>query len=229
MDEIIRSTVDTLKQSMIPYEQSQKTTPTVSVELHKNSAEDSQTYLTPDAIRSIIDERLEKNKADFTGKLDYASIRSGAKIIRTGPRQTSSSLSEDVPLVNRFLAISKLRFYGHKAEAALTPTYPRNALGQCWSFAKETNKRKIVVLGKEKENSLLWKYDVARGAYATLSVRLASQVLVSHVVVEHPIQIASSATSAIQHFRVFGFEDDNASSPKSWYLGSFTYDICKLD
>jgi len=227
MDDIIRSTVDTLKQSMIPYEGSHLKAPTVAVDLHDESSEPkAQKYLTPETLRMIIDERLERNKADLTGKLDYASIRSGAKIIRSGARKSSKSLSENVPLLNRFLAVTKLRFYGHNAEAALTPTIPSDALGQCWSFVKESGSRKIVVLGKENDISLM-HHDSTRGAYASLSVRLAIPVKVSDVVIEHPIHIASSATSAIQHFRVFGFEDDNASSLKSWYLGSFKFDICK--
>jgi hypothetical protein len=219
IDSFIRSTVDTLKESMIPYHN-------VDKEQQINAPSLAHKYLSKDDILSIVNERLEMDRADITGKLDYASIRSGAKVIRSGPRKSSTSLSEDLPLLNRFMAASRLRFYGHKAEAALNPTYPRNALGQCWSFTKDSSKRKIL-LGREDKRSM--KRDPDCGTYATLSVQLASPIRVKHIIVEHPIHILSSATTAIKNFRVYGYEDDHASNHHSWYLGSFKYDICKLD
>ena len=65
------------------------------------------------------------------------------------------------------------------------------------------------------------------GLYATLSVRLASAVYVTEIMVEHnptviPSHESSSSSSAIKHFRVLGFEDGGAFGDP-WELGSFTF------
>ena len=85
-------------------------------------------------VRQAIAERLELESADQTGIFDYASILNGARVIRS---KTSPSLIDNLPMVNRMAAFWGLRFYGHGPEAALTPTHPPNALGQCWSFEQQ--------------------------------------------------------------------------------------------
>eukprot|EP00986_Skeletonema_menzelii_P005019 scaffold1766_cov142-Skeletonema_menzelii.AAC.1 len=84
-----------------------------------------------------IDRLLEIENADITGKFDYASVVHGARVLRRGPRATSLSLYETLPLINRVLAYSKLRFYGHPPEVALLPTTTLHAKGHCWSFEDE--------------------------------------------------------------------------------------------
>ena len=183
-------------------------------------------YTAHDAVNDI-DRILEKEDADLTGKYDYASIINGAKVLRRGPFATSSSLYETLPLLNRILAYTKLRFYGHPPEVALLPTSPIHARGQCWSFPNEStnalSRQRVVSTSGIAKNDLL-------GLYATLSVRLASAVSVTEIMVEHnPTVIphessssSSSSSSAIKHFRVLGFEDGGAFGDP-WELGSFTF------
>jgi hypothetical protein len=183
-------------------------------------------YTAHDAVNDI-DGILEKEDADLTGKYDFASIINGAKVLRRGPYATSSSLYETLPLLNRILAYTKLRFYGHPPEVALLPTFPIHARGQCWSFPNESTN----ALSRQRmvgSSSGIIANDLL-GLYATLSVRLASAVYVTEIMVEHnPTVIpshessSSSSSSAIKHFRVLGFEDGGAFGDP-WELGSFTF------
>ncbi|KAL7471658.1 hypothetical protein ACHAXS_011956 [Conticribra weissflogii] len=170
-------------------------------------------------ILSDIDRLLEIETADRTGKFDLASIAYGARVLRRGPRATSLSLYETLPLFNRILAYSKLRFYGHPPEAALVPSISMHPRGQCWSFQNEwthplsSNRRGIT-------------RDGIRGEYATLTVALVKPVFVSEVVVEHlPASLSKvDAKSAVKRFRVVGFEDVGAFG-EPWELGTFEYNI----
>jgi hypothetical protein len=123
-------------------------------------------------------------------------------------RATSPSLVDSLPLLNRLMQHARLRFYGHGPEAALTPTFPVNALGQCWAFERHPQERK-------------------GGRYATLTVQLGQPVHVTNVVVEHaPKELTNEPETAIQQFRILGYEDADATS-EPWNLGSFQYDIGK--
>jgi len=161
-------------------------------------------------IQSYIDKTIEKEAADGTGKRDYASIAGGGSVIRNGIRKTSPSLVENLPIGNRILAALKLRFYGHPAEAALTPTYPKYALGQCWSFTPTTD---------------LDEMDEISGKFGSLAVNLSNAIYVKSVSIEHPPKdMTPSPNTAIRNFRVIGYQDENAKG-YPWDLGSFTYDI----
>ena len=166
---------------------------------------DGNVYTKNDVLNDI-DRLLEVESADRTGIFDHAMIFNGARVLHRGPYATSPSLYESLPLVNRVLAYTKLRFYGHPPEVALVPSsvYGR---GQCWSFTEE---RHHGVSGE------------IRGEYATLTVNLASPVFVTEVVVEHVP--SGDMTSAIKAFRVLGFEDGGAFG-EPFELGSFEYDI----
>jgi hypothetical protein len=171
-------------------------------------------YTARDAVIDI-DRALEREDADRTGKFDYASINNGARVLRRGPFATSYSLFETLPLLNRVLAYTKLRFYGHPPEVALRPTFPMHARGQCWSFPDESasalSRRRVGTV-----NDLI-------GEYGTLTVNLASAITVTEVMVEHiPPIISHNPTSAIREFRVLGFEDGGAFG-NPWELGSFTF------
>jgi hypothetical protein len=158
-----------------------------------------------DAVQGLIDARLEKERADQTGRVDYASILNGAAVVYGGERGTSPSLVDQLPVVNRLASLWSLRNHGLRPEAALTPTYPSlTTLGQCWSFNKDLSERK-------------------QSGYATLTFRLAKPILVRSVSVEHPPQdITDRINSAIQNFRVVGYEFPNAQG-MAWPLGSFEY------
>ena len=176
--------------------------------------------LDADAIVQQIQERLEVEIADQTGRYDFASIRNGAAVIGEGPRATSHSLVQDLPVVNRLLAHTGMRFYGHGAEAALTPTDPPDALGQCWSFQSEEG------LTKKRRKSRAAQ-DFSRGSVATLAVRLARPAYVHSIVIEHPPkEITDRVQSAIRVFRVVGYEDAVAQKG-SYELGRFEYKIGK--
>ena len=166
-----------------------------------------------------IDRLLEIEDADRTGKFDYASVVHGARVLRRGPYATSLSLYETLPLLNRVLAYTKLRFYGHPPEVALRPSGPIHARGQCWSFQNEwsnglsSNRRGI-------------SRDGIRGDYATLTVSLVSAAFVSEMVLEH---LSSNLTSnnsetAVKDFRVVGYEDGRAFG-EPWELGTFQYEL----
>ena len=72
-----------------------------------------------------------------------------------------------------------LRFYGHGPEAALTPTDPPDALGQCWSFLSE----ETVAKKRRKPKSAR---DFTRGSVATLAVTLPKPIYVNSIAIEHP-------------------------------------------
>jgi hypothetical protein len=156
------------------------------------------------SIRKIVEGVLAMERADQTGNIDYAAIYNGAAVIRSGDRATTPALVNKLPLFNRIAALLSLRFYGHEAEIALTPTYPRDALGQCWAFAKASEKY---------------------SGFGTLSVRLAKPVFVTSISVEHPPkEVTDRVNTAIRSFRVFGFEGPDAQG-KPWPIGDFEYII----
>jgi len=158
-----------------------------------------------------IDAEFEINRADQTGKKDYASIKAGASVIREGRYKTSKSIVDDLSVWNRFLAAAKLRFYGFPAEAALSPTYPRDSLGQCWAFTHDPFDERDV-------------FGNFMGSMGTLIVKLSEPVKVGSVVIEHPPKdFTPHPETAIKDFRVIGFED--LEFMRRWDLGSFTYDI----
>jgi len=173
-------------------------------------------YTFNDAVTDI-DRLLEIEDADRTGKFDYASIVNGAQVVRRGPYATSYSLYETLPLVNRVLAYTKLRFYGHPPEAALVPTFPMHTRGQCWSFTNEQSSSRT---SRQAGGGI----DDMIGDYATLTISLPSAISVSEVMVEHiPPTITSDPTSsAMKEFRVLGFEDTGAFG-EPWELGSFVF------
>jgi hypothetical protein len=156
------------------------------------------------SIRKMVEARLEVARADQTGSIDYAAIYNGAAVIRSGDRATTPALVNKLPLLNRIAALLSLRFYGHDAEIALTPTYPHDALGQCWAFGKASEKY---------------------SGFGTLSVRLAKPVFVTSISIEHPTkELTDKVNTAIRSFRAFGFEDPNAQG-KPWPIGDFEYMI----
>jgi Sad1 / UNC-like C-terminal len=162
------------------------------------------------AIQAMIQSRLEMEWADQLGAIDYATIRQGARIVRHGPFGTSKSFVDDLPLVNRLLAGLDLRFHGHGPEAALTPTFPSFALGQCWSFEKQA------------PHADLERRDAAK--FATLTLTLARPIYVTQVYIEHPSADATDQVeSAIRSFRLYGFASENPSAADAWRLGTFSY------
>jgi len=183
-----------------------------------SSSKKRQAYTAKDILFDI-DRLLEIEDADRTGKFDLASIPNGARVLRRGPRATSLSLYETLPLFNRILAYAKLRFYGHPPEAALVPSISMHPRGQCWSFQNEWNH-------PLSSNRRGITRDGIRGDYATLTVALAKAVFVSEVVVEHlPASLSKvDAKSAVKNFRVVGFEDVGAFG-EPWELGTFEYNI----
>jgi hypothetical protein len=176
-------------------------------------------------IEEIIEERLEMELADRTGEFDHASIYNGARILREGKWATSNSLVDSLPLGNRLLQLWQLQFYGFGPEAAITPTYPVDALGQCWSF-RETPVSELLKRGRSQSDSG-GDDDHKNGNFGTLTISLPSLVRVRSVVIEHPPRgLTDQIGSAIRYFRVIGFEGADATS-RSWSLGSFEYDPSK--
>ena len=162
-----------------------------------------------DGIRKVINARLEVELADRTGAVDYAALYNGAAIIRVGEYSTSPSLVDRLPYLNRLFKTLGLRFYGHGPEAALTPSFPPETLGQCWSFEKDPRPASAP----------------SSGHFATFSVRLAKPIYITSVSIEHPPrEITSRRNSAIRRFRVFGFENPDASG-EAWEIGSFEYQV----
>ena len=152
----------------------------------------------------LLEFRFEEEMADQTGKWDYASISNGAQVIAS---KTSPSLVNSLPILNRIWNLLGLRFYGHGPEAALTPTHPPYALGQCWSFLDQ---------GKSTTEPL----------FGVLTVRLARPIFVESVLIEHPPEDVAldGVDSAVRVFQVQGFEEADASGP-AWELGSFEYKL----
>ena len=164
-----------------------------------------------------IDRLLEIEDADRTGKFDYASVIHGARVLRRGPRATSLSLFEGLPLINRVLAYSKLRFYGHPPEVALRPTTALYSPGHCWSFGDDFSSNRA---------RLQTQADGLQGEYATLTVALSQEIIVTEVVIDHAPRGSASnnGNTAIKTFRVIGYEDMGAFG-EPWELGSFQYDF----
>jgi hypothetical protein len=175
-------------------------------------------------LQEAIQQQLQIDRADVTGVYDHASLMNGATVLYGGKRGTSKSLIDDLPVVNRILQRSRFRFCGFGPEVALTPTYPRNSLGQCWSFHQTTLEEQL------KERALFQSDtgtpdDFKRGSFGTLTISLPHPVRVGSVIIEHPpMRLTDQSGSSIRSFRVVGYEDDKASS-KAWNLGSFQYDI----
>ena len=158
---------------------------------------------TMDDVRSWVKSRMQQELADRTDRFDFASLHSGAKVLH---HLTSPSFAESLPVLNRLGALLSLKSYGYGAEAALTPTWPSNSLGQCWAFERDEANERV-------------------GRFADLTVQLAQRILVDSVLIEHPPEeISGQPTSAIKQFQVIGYEDMNASGTP-WHLGTFTYDI----
>ena len=176
--------------------------------------------LSEDDVKNMILDALERDFADTTGVIDYASLYAGAKVIRHGPRATSPSLVETLPLGNKLLARTKLRFYGYGPEAALTPTIPADALGQCWSFSNASK-------NKRRPWKNAYRVDKTNGKYATLSIELAQPTKIGSVVVEHPPVTGQQRRSALSAFRVFGYTDPKALG-RPFLLGEFAYDYNNL-
>jgi hypothetical protein len=175
----------------------------------------------------LIQERLEMERADGTGRFDFASLLSGAKIVLGGRRGTSRSLVDALPIFNRLMHLMSLRFYGFGPEAALMPTYPADALGQCWAFEQVPLKEQIKQRRITNNNSNKAGDDHKRGNYGTLTISLPAPVHVESVVIEHPsMDITEQVTTAIRSFRIIGYMDPEASE-KAWTLGSFEYDMRK--
>lgn len=196
-----------------------------SQELSEVSTQTVQSDSESDSILSqIIVNRVDVHRADTTGIYDHASLKNGAEIIYGGKRGTSKSLIDELPIINRILQKSNLRFYGFGPEAALTATYPLSALGQCWSFRQTPLKDQL----KERqlfENDDLVPNDFKRGNFGTLTIRLSEAILVDSVIIENAsLRVTKQPESAIRSFRVVGYEDELASS-KAWNLGSFEYNL----
>ena len=199
----------------------------INIPLTENLIETQEAIVgfSTDDVQLIINDLLEVEMADTNGQYDFASVVNGARVIRSGSRKTSRSIVENLPLINRGLSKASLKFYGHGAEAALIPTFPKTALGQCWSFeAEETRKQLTMPSVEYEEERLLIENDPDRGEYATLTVALSRPINVDSIVVEHPSKILSpkSETSAIRKFRLVGFIDQEARG-NPWQLGTFEY------
>lgn len=172
--------------------------------------------------QEITKARLENEMADHTGDYDHAAIYNGATIIRDGKRATSGSMVDFLPLGNRLLQLSQLQFYGFGPEAAITPTYPADALGQCWSFndfsIEDLQKRQVFKPNLDEHKN---------GSIGTLTIKMRNPVVVRSIVIEHPSRgITDQTKSAIRSFRLLGFDDPLADT-SPWLLGSFEYDISK--
>jgi hypothetical protein len=179
-----------------------KSPPVEGVEIPKREIQAGGSSMS--SIRMMVDGRLAIERADQTGNIDYAASYNGAAVIRYGDRATTPALVNKLPLFNRIAALLSLRFYGHDAEIALTPTYPQDALGQCWAFEKTSGKY---------------------SGFGTLSVRLAKPVFITSISIEHPPkEVTDRVNTAIRSFRVFGFEGPDAQG-KPWPIGDFEYMI----
>lgn len=156
------------------------------------------THLT----KASIDKHVE-TFVQHAQQYDFASIHTGGSVIE---HKTSPSLVDNLPLFNKLLSKFRVRFYGYQTRAALTATGGERQLGQCWSFEQHA----------PTEGQI-------EGIFATLSVKLSKAINVKHVVIEHSMNSSSPGT-AIKKFRVYGFEEPDASG-YAWELGSFMYDV----
>jgi hypothetical protein len=206
-----------------------------AVSMLKKRTATSSTGMGTEHIAELIQERLEMERADGTGRFDFASLLSGAKILMGSRRGTSRSLVDALPILNRLMHLMSLRFYGFGPEAALMPTYPADALGQCWAFEqvplKEQIKRRRIVdnnsnkAGDDHKRGNYGTLTISRGNYGTLTISLPDPVYVESVVIEHPSKdITEQVTTAIRSFRIIGYTDPEANE-KAWTLGSFEYNI----
>ena len=166
--------------------------------------------LTATIAKAVVHNRLEYDFADnfmanVNGGTDFAAIHNGAQVILD---RTSPSLKDTLPLLNRFLEFTKVRFYGYGPEAALTPSVPRGARGQCWSFEKKNGKNRAS--NSDKKNV---------GKFATLSVRLAHPIRIGRLIIDH----SGQTSSAIRDFRVYGYTQEG----RSMNLGEFKLNASK--
>eukprot|EP00978_Attheya_sp_CCMP212_P048553 scaffold541745_cov51-Attheya_sp.AAC.1 len=185
------------------------------------SSSDDSFQLSKEDAQTVIDEVLELDAAgDSTDLVDYASIPVGALVLHS---KTSPSLVDGLPLLNQALAKTRLRFYGHDAEAALMPGL---SLGQCWSFESLASRRK-------RQNKSLVEDEVdidvdvpkeVSGTYATLAISLAAPIHVTELAMEHaPTSSSLEDNTSISEFRVYGYADANAET-RHHYLGEFRFD-----
>jgi Sad1 / UNC-like C-terminal len=172
------------------------------------------TTLSPiDRFRQIIQEQLEIEHADQSGRIDYAMIANGATVVTTGLYKTSRSLIQDMPLLNKLAHSLQVRFYGYGPQIALTPTFPMNALGQCWAMATPAHTT-------SDTDSL-----------GMLTINLAKAVYVHEVVMEHPYyEITDRTETAPRIFTVYGYEDTIITdASQEYYLGTFEYKVTITD
>jgi len=202
----------------------------------ESSYSEDNNFLSSSDIIGIIDFLLEQEMADTTGNFDLASLSNGASIITDGSRRSSHSFTETLPILNRALSNSRLRFYGHGLEAALLPTFPKESKGQCWfiepegfrqyprTFSSFVNELVVnAILENDKLKGLEAIDDSVRGSYATLTIRLASPAHITSVTIEHPPPSDSSGiNTAIRNFHLVGFEDEFALG-KPWFLGNYEF------
>ncbi|KAL7565986.1 hypothetical protein ACA910_011008 [Epithemia clementina (nom. ined.)] len=178
-------------------------------ELPKPIVKTTPSGLSTDDIKHLVSSRTALEQADRTGRVDYASLFNGAEIIHSA---TSPSFVETLPILNRIGALLSLRSYGYGPEAALTPTWPMNSLGQCWAFQRD---------GAADSDDEPRRF----GRFADLAIRFARPVPVVSVSIEHPpLELSNRPMSAIKQFQVIGFEQMDASGDP-WHLGTFMYDI----
>ena len=170
--------------------------------------------MTSEEMEATLQERFEQEWADRTGQVDYASLLNGAKIL-----SSSRSYKDTLPVLNRLLHIWGLKFYGHGPDAALLPTVPPNALGQCWSFRQRSVKEQQMIMDDEQQSK---QYDYRPGSLATLEVSLAQKIRISSVRLEHTPAGSKNSSSAIRSFRIIGFTFPDATSPPL-ELGSFEF------
>jgi len=173
--------------------------------------EDANT-LSIEMVGALLEERLELEMADGTGAFDHAALMSGAKIVYGGKRGTTKSITDSLPLYNRLMQLASLRFYGHGPEAAITPTYPKNSLGQCWSFQPLPVKEQLKINQQD---------DHKHGSFGTLTVSFANPVKIENISIEHPT-VTDHPKSAIRGFRIIGYVDAVAEG-KGQSMGSFQY------